>query len=697
MPPESKEHDFSDPSLYLHRELSLVDFQFRVLAQASHPDTPLLERLRFLTICSTNLDEFFEIRVAGLREELKLNITPIGPDGIPPAEALRRIHDSVQRLVRAQYDVLRNELLPALREQGICIQFREDWSKPVRQWVKAFFAERVLPVLTPVGLDPAHPFPLVLNKSLNFAIELEGKDAFGRGSRLAVVQAPRILPRLIALPSDVAGEGIHFVTLSAVIRHNADELFPGMKAKGCHAFRVTRNSDLWIDEEEVDNLLRALKGELSHRDYGNAVRLEASQSCPDDICDYLLQQFRLDRHDLYKVDGPVNLHRLSALYDLVDRPDLKYPSFVPAMPKDWPTSQRPSDLFARIRSGDIFLHHPFQSFTPVLELLRAAANDVQVMAIKLTLYRTGAASPLTEALIEAARNGKEVTAVVELRARFDEEANIDIATRLQEAGVKVVYGIVGYKAHAKMMLIVREEEGTLKRYVHLGTGNYHPRTTRQYTDFALMSCDNELGEDVHNLFQQLTGLGKVGKLKKLVQSPFALHQTILDYIAQETANARAGKKAEIRAKMNALTEPAVIRALYEASRAGVKIDLIVRGACCLRPGIPEVSSNIRVRSIVGRFLEHARVFYFYAGGEERVFCSSADWMARNFFYRVEVVFPIDGSKQKKRARTEGVDFYAKDNTHAWELEPDGVYRPVQNDDPPFSVQQELLNLLGTET
>ncbi len=680
------------PELFINRELSLLAFNRRVLAQALDESTPLLERLRFLAISSTNLDEFFEIRVSGLSQQVELEVAKPGPDGMSPLETLRRVGEVAHELVAEQYAALREALLPALRREGIQVLFRDEWSPKVRKWAKAYFLREVLPVLTPVGLDPAHPFPMILNKSLNFVVSLHGKDAFGRSSRMAVVQAPRLLPRLIELPAEVSDEGRNFITLSSVLRANVGGLFPGMKIRGCYPFRVTRNSDLWVDEEEVDDLLRALKGQLPRRNYGETVRLEVGDSCPPEVSSFLLDQFGLSEDDLYRVDGPVNLHRLSVLYELVDRPDLKYPPFVPALPAGWSVAP---DVFAAIQEGDVLLHHPYESFSPVVDLVRQAAQDPDVLAIKLTLYRTGSASPITDALIEASRNGKEVTAVIELRARFDEEANIDIATRLQEAGTRVVYGIVGYKSHAKMMLIVRREHGRVRRYVHLGTGNYHLRTARSYTDIGLLSCDELLGEDVHNLFQQLTGLGKAGQLNRLVQSPFSLHERILELIEQETSNAEKGLPAAIRAKVNALIEPQVIRALYRASQAGVTIDLVVRGICSLRPGIPGVSDNIQVLSSVGRFLEHSRVYHFLAGGDDVVYCSSADWMQRNLFHRVEAAFPIESKKAKKRVVEESLDVHLRDNTHTWELRADGTYeRRTPNGSPPFGAQDHLLATLA---
>jgi polyphosphate kinase len=688
-----KPASLEDPALYVNRELSLLAFHTRVLQQAQDAELPLLERVRFLGISCWILDEFFEIRAGGLREQVAFGLAKTGPDGLGPQETLRRIRQRVLDLVSAQYRLYHEELIPQLAKKGIVIVSLADLDAGQDAWLRDYFARRVQPVLTPVGLDPAHPFPRILNKSLNYLISLEGKDAFGRKSGAAVLQAPRILPRLIPLPAEVAKTPHTFVLLSSVIRRNVEELFPGMKIKGCHEFRVTRNSDLWIDEEEVQDLLLALKGELPRRHYGNAVRLEVSADCPAETSTFLLDQFALREDDLYRVDGPVNLHRLEALYDLVDLPELKHPAFIPGLPPQMPEH---ADIFAVLREHDVLLHHPYQSFAPVVDFVRQAAHDPDVLAIKLTVYRTGAESPFTDALLEAAQAGKEVTAVVELRARFDEAANIELASRLQEAGAKVVYGVVGFKAHAKMILVVRREGDELRRYVHLGTGNYHMRTARQYSDFGLLTSDREIGEDVHAVFQQLTGLGRGQRLHKLLQTPFGLHTKILRLIEDEADAAKAGQEARIQAKMNALIEPEVIRALYRASQAGVKIDLIVRGICCLVPGVRGVSENIRVRSIVGRFLEHHRVFHFHARGEEITLLSSADWMPRNFFRRVEVTFPVEGKKARARVQREGIEVYLEDDAQAWEMGSDGGYarlRPGKGREP-SSAQVLLLESMA---
>lgn len=656
---------------FFNRELSLLQFQRRVLAQAADREVPLLERLRFLCIVSSNLDEFFEIRVSGIKEQIRLGSRAAGNDGLSPGELLERVSQEVHSIIAEQYELLNNDILPALETEGVVFLRRSLWSDAQREWVRDYFHREVMPVLTPIGLDPAHPFPRVLNKSLNFAIELKGRDAFGRDSGAAIVQAPRALPRVIRLPREICNEEYTFIFLSSVLHAHVAELFSGMEVLGCYQFRVTRNSDLFVDEEEVKDLRASLKGELQQRHFGDAVRLEVADNCSDEMADFLLQHFRLGRGDLYRTPGIVNLVRLMQVPDWVDRPELKYPPFLPGLPK---ALEKRRDIFAAIRNGDILLHHPFQSFNPVIELLRAAADDPQVVAIKMTVYRTGTDSVLMEHLARAAQKGKEVTVVLELMARFDEEANISWANRLEEVGVHVVYGVFGYKTHAKLLMLVRREEQGLRRYVHLGTGNYHPRTTRFYTDFGLLTCNEAMGEDVAEVFKQLTGLGKASALKHLWQAPFALQPNVVAAIDAEADIARAGRKGRIIAKMNALLEPEVIEALYAASQAGVEIDLIVRGPCALKPRVPGLSDNIRVRSVIGRFLEHHRIFYFHADGKDRIYLSSADWMDRNFFRRIEIAFPVLDPRLKRRVMKEGLRAYLLDNSQAWEMQPDGSYR-----------------------
>lgn len=685
--------DLTQAELYINRELSLVEFNRRVLAQALDEGTPLLERLRFLCISSTNLDEFFEIRVAGLRQKTELGSVHAGPDNMPAPEVLRAISLRAHELVQEQYRILNEELIPRLEQQQIRFVRRTHWTPAQAVWLQSYFREQLAPVLSPLGLDPAHPFPRIINKSLNFIVSLKGKDAFGRNSGIAVVQAPRSLPRLIQLPASEPGNGPYdFVFLSSVIHAYVDELFHGMKVTGCYQFRLTRDSDLYVDEEEVEDLLRALEGELVSRRFGEAVRVEVADNCPPDMADYLLKIFKLSRNELYQVHGPVNLNRLIAIYDSVDRPDLKYPAFTPGLPA--PLRSLSGDIFDVIRKGDVLLHHPYESFAPVIDFVRQAAADPQVLAIKQTLYRTGPDSAVVDALVAAARSGKEVTVVIELRARFDEEANIQLANRLQEAGAHVVYGIVGYKTHAKMILVVRREGRQLLHYVHLGTGNYHLRTARVYTDYGLFTCDKAIGEDVRAVFVQLTSLGKVTRLNKLLQSPFTLHESLLAAIGREADSARAGHKARIVIKLNAITEPQLIQALYRASQAGVRIDLIVRGICSLRPGVPGVSERIRVRSVIGRFLEHTRVYYFHNGGDPAVYCASADWMERNLFRRVEIAFPIEARLLKKRLIQE-LELYLKDNTQTWLLQSNGQYQRLKpGKKPPLSIQRSLLSALA---
>ena len=657
---------------FLNRELGQLEFNRRVLAQAEDPAIPLLERLRYLCIVSNNLDEFFEIRVAGLKEQIKLGGITTSADGLTPQQTHQLVREQAHQLIEHQYQLLNKDIIPALSGQGIKFLRRTQWNAAQQAWVKDFFFREVMPVLTPMGLDPAHPFPRVLNKSLNFAVELQGKDAFGRNSTRAIVQAPRVVPRTIPMPPEISGCEHGFVFLSSVLHAHVGELFSGMTVLGCFQFRVTRNSDLFVDEEEMKNLRLSLQGELPQRHFGDAVRLEIADNCSPQIAELLLKEFNLAPEDLYRVHGPVNLVRLMGIPDLVARADLKFPSFVPSIPGV--LQKKGSDIFKVIRKNDVLLHHPFQSFKPVIDFIQQAASDPNVVAIKQTVYRTGVDSALMEALIAAAKRGKEVTVVVELLARFDEEANINWATRLEEVGAHVVYGVVGHKTHAKMLMVVRREDGKLRRYVHLGTGNYHPRTARFYTDFGLFTCNEKMCTDVNEVFSQLTSLGKARALNYLWQSPFSMHSEVLRAIRSETLLAKSGKRAHIIAKMNALLEPQTINALYEASQAGVKIDLLVRGVCALRPGVKGLSENIRVRSVVGRFLEHSRIFYFRNNLQHDVYLSSADWMDRNFFRRIEVCFPVLDKKLKKRVLDEGLKIYLQDNCQAWDMNSDGHYR-----------------------
>lgn len=655
---------------YFNREQSLFEFHQRVLAQAMNPSLPLLERLNFLIIFSRNLDEFFEIRVAGLMKQLDLNALTRTPDAIPTEQVLEDLSKVIHQAVQQQYDILNHTILPQLQSQGIhYIQYQDILHKH-KAWIQDYFTRQVKPVLTPISLDPSHPFPRLVNKSLNFIVSLEGRDAFGRSIELAIVPAPRSLPRLICLPKEVAGNEQEQIFLTAIIQQHISDVFPGMKATGCYAFRVTRNADLVL-AEDVDDLAVALKDELSSRRFGRAVRLEIEDDCPQSIIDYLLNEFDLDARQLYKISGPINLPRMSMSFN---RPELKYPIFNPVIPK---VLRKKHTIFDTLKKQDVLLHHPFDSFQPVIQMLKDAANDPNVLAIKQTLYRSGPDSEIVQVLAEAARNGKEVTAVIELRARFDEESNIMVANILQEAGAVVVYGIVGYKTHAKMILIVRREHQELCRYVHLGTGNYHAGNAKMYTDYGLMTTHHDICEDVHLMFQELTGMGKMAKLKCLLHAPFTLHSELLKLIEQEIEYTQQGQQGHIIIKVNALTEPMLITALYRASQAGVKVDLIIRSICCLIPQIAELSEQIHVRSIVGRFLEHTRVYYFRHAGQDKLYCASADWMGRNLFSRVETCFPIFDAKIKQRILKHGLLNYLQDNQNAWQLQGNGTWHKVQ--------------------
>jgi len=682
--------DLTSPELYLNRELSLLEFNWRVLAQALDEDVPLLERLNYLCISSTNLDEFFEVRVAGLVQQIEIGDPYLEADQISAQEVLKLITTRAHELVDEQYRVLNEVLLPALAEESIETLPRAMWTEEQRAWLRNYFIEEVAPILSPMGLDSAHPFPRLLNKSLNFIVSLVGKDAFGRNRNSAILQAPRALPRIIELPDELRDGRDHlFVFLSSIIHAFADDLFYGMKVKGCYQFRVTRNSDLAIDTEETSDLLEAISDELTHRNYGDEVRLEIAHNCPEDMVDFLRNQCGMHRDNVYLVNGPVNVSRLQAIYSLVERPNLKFKPFTQGRPSGTSST---SDIFATVKKQDVLLHHPYQSFSPVVDLLKQAATDSSVLAIKQTLYRTGAKSPVVDALVAAAHAGKEVTVVIELRARFDEAANVALAARLQQAAVHVVYGIVGFKTHAKMLLILRRENNKLRHYVHLGTGNYHRSTSRIYTDYGLLTSDKQMGEDVSNLFVQLTSLGKIPKMHKLLHAPFTLHDGLLQRIDREIEHANSGKPAHIIIKVNALVEPEMIQAFYRASLAGVKVDLIIRGICCLKPGIKGLSENIQVRSIIGRFLEHTRVFYFENEGESEVWAGSADMMKRNLLRRVETCFPITNNKLRQRV-IDDLNLYLNDNSQAWSLSENGRYQRVERteDIPAISAQSSLLS------
>ncbi len=655
---------------YINRELSLLEFNKRVLAQAQDPNIPLLERLRFMCISCTNLDEFFEIRVAGLKQRIEIGAPAQGPQKRPSQDVFDELRGGLSEMVQRQYRVLNDELFPQLADAGVRFVHSDDWTQEQNEWLARYFNDQVVPVLTPLTFDPSRPFPRILNKSLNFIVRLHGKDAFGRRRHRGMVQAPRSLPRVITLPDSISKPGEHnFVFLSSIIRVHVESLFPGLDVDGCYQFRVTRNSNLYVDDEEVSDLVRALEGQLEASRYGAAVRIEIGHECPDDLREFLLDHFELTDDDTYMVDGPVNLNRLSTVCELEDRPKLLYTPFIQGLPEELRSDE---NIFSILDKKNVLLHHPYQSFAPVIDFIGAAAADPDVLAIKQTLYRTGAASPVVDHLVTAARSGKEVTVVIELMARFDEAANISLANRLQEAGAHVVYGLVGFKTHAKMTLVVRRNEGQLVRYMHLGTGNYHHATTSVYTDYGYLSSSKRLGEDVHKLFLQLTSLTRADDMTRMLASPFSLFDALLEKIRRETENAKAGKPARVIVKVNSLNEPQLIDAMYEASQAGVQIDLILRGICSLRPGVKGLSENIRVRSIVGRFLEHSRVYYFLNDGEEEFYCSSADLMDRNMFRRNESCFEIRQKAMKEQIQRD-LELFLADNCQSWLLNGDGSY------------------------
>jgi len=681
------------PDRFLDRELSQLAFTERVLAQAVREDVPLAERLRYVCIVSSILDEFFEVRVSDLIDEMMESggWSPAAPQW----QSFVRISERAHALVERQYQTFNQVIMPALEKRGIVVLSHGQRNGRQRKWVREYFEREVRPLLSPIGLDPSHPFPLLMNKALNFVVQVEGKDAFGRPSSIVVLKVPRVLPRVIPLPARLAPRAQAFVMLSSVIRAHLADVFPGRTVAGFSQFRVTRDSNLWIDEREVHNLRQALRMELSQRHYGSALRLEVLRTCPPHLESLLREQFALPPEAVYRVDGPVNLVRLNELVDQLARPALRWPPFTPA----WPARLKlGADIFERLRAGDLLLHHPFESFEPVVEFLRQAAVDPKVVALRMTLYRTGVASVLVDLLIEAARRGKEVTVVVELKARFEEEANIGLAERLEKEGAQVVYGVMGLKTHAKLLLVLRREgdgkRQRLAQYAHLGTGNYHSTTTRLYTDFGMLTADATICRDVERVFTHLTSLAKVEKLTRLWLAPFALHKQVLAAIAREAAWVGKGRPGRIIAKMNALIDDATINALYEASRAGVRIDLVVRGACSLRPGVKGLSENITVRSIVGRLLEHHRIYYFRNGGADDVYLSSADWMGRNLFRRIEVAWPVLDAKLKQRVLDEGLKPYLEDTAEAWVLGADGVYQPPKGGAGGRSAQHLLLQTLA---
>ena len=679
--------DTGPPLRLLNRESAILDFNRRVLAQARRADVPLLERLRYITIVSSNLDEFFEVRFADYLEAARSPHTTVSRTDV------RAVSDAAHALIDEQYRVFNDELMPALQRRGLVVLNHAERDAGQRKWVARFFEQQVRPLLVPVGLDPSHPFPQVANKSLNFICRLGGRDAFGRENLIAIVKVPRSLPRVIRLPDTLCPGKQAYVLLTSVIRAHLDELFPGRTVEFFSQFRVTRDSDLDVDEDEVTNLRQALRTGLSTRHYGQAIRLEVVATCPEELSQFLLTQFGLPEQALYRVNGPVNLGRLTQLIDQAVADELRFPPFEPA----WPAQRLPpgATVFEALRQGDLLLHHPFESFDPVVQFLREAVHDPEVLAIKQTIYRTGAKSVLMELLIEAARRGKEVMCVVELKARFDEEANINWAERLEAVGAQVVYGVVGLKTHAKLLLVTRREGKRLRRYVHLSTGNYNPRTAQLYTDVGYLTADPGLTLDADALFLQLASQVKLRAPRHLVTAPFGLHRRLLAHIHQVAQAARAGQPARIVAKVNALTDPALIHALVAASQAGARIDLIVRGACMLPAGVPGLTERIRVRSVVGRFLEHSRVLYFRWGAgedDEVLYLSSADWMTRNMLGRIELAWPVRDAALRQRVIDECLVPYLHDTLDAWALQPDGQYRRVGERG--VSAQQALMRRLA---
>src|SRR5438445_1085952 len=663
--------NFSDPSNFINRELSWLEFNRRVLEEAQDATQPLIERVKFLTIFSSNLDEFFEIRVAGIKQQIESETSDVGPDGLSPTETFNSIRRVVSELVATQYALWNAELLPQLAKNGIRVREVSQLNAKRAAWAHRYFQKEVFPMLTPLAVDASHPFPQLLNKSHNLLVRAKAQR--GGEPLHAIVQVPRVIPRLSLMPRG-KGEPWDYIYLASLITQHIDELFPGLILEGVHAFRVTRNSDLYIDEEEAENLLRTIEQELRRSSRGDAVRLEVEADCPRDFRDLLLEFFDRTEADVYKADGPLSMTHLmplitnDAFANLKDRPF--QPGRDPALPPH-------ADIFEVLRRQDVLLHHPYDSFDPIVDLIEEAAQDPQVLALKITLYRTSGDSPIVEALIEAANAGKQVTAIVELRARFDEAVNIQWARRLEEAGAHVIYGVVGLKTHCKALLIVRRDADRLRHYVHLGTGNYHPRTARIYTDFSLFTCEPELTEEVAVVFNTLTGLAGYPGLKKLLVAPFDLHKRLIGKIERERDHALAGKPARVIAKLNHLVDQETIEKLYEASCADVTIDLIVRGICCLRPKIPGLSENIRVFSIVGRFLEHSRIYYFENAGEREVFLSSADWMPRNFFRRVELAFPLENPILRDEIVNEVLPNLLHDRVKARELQADGSYRRLK--------------------
>ena len=670
-------------SHFINRGLSWLEFNQRVLDQALDKENPLLERLKFLCIVSSNLDEFFEVRVAGLKQQVQMNSIALAPDGMSPKSELAAIAKRARQQVEDQYRCWNEEIEPGLAAENIKFHNFPDVPKSEQVHFEKFFHERIFPVLTPLAIDPSHPFPQLLNKSLNIIVHLEGE---GLNTDLAVVQVPRILPRVVPFSHQTEEQGHDFVFLGSIIKHYVGTLFHGVKVLGAHLFRVTRNSNLYIDEEEAENLLHAIEEELRHVNRGAAVRLEVQDDCPDEVANRLLEIFNLDHGDLFRHVGPINLTRLMPLALSIDRPELRDKRFTPATVV---SLNEEADIFWHIRKGDILMQHPYDSFQTVLDFLGQAAEDPHVLAIKQTLYRTSSDSPLVASLIHAAQNGKQVTVIIELKARFDEAANIKWARLMREAGVNVIYGIAGLKTHAKAMLVVRQEGEIIRRYAHLGTGNYHPSTARLYTDLGFLTAREELTADVASMFNILTGVSKFPGMRELMMAPYDLRECMLELIKREIDHAKAGRPAGIFVKMNALVEESMIEALYHASQAGIKVRLLIRGICCLRPGIPGVSDNIEVRSIVGRFLEHSRIIRFENGGTPEIYLGSADWMPRNLFRRVETGFPIRNPRVHEHIQ-EIIDTFWRDNVKARVMDTEGHYHLRPDEGERFNAQEEFV-------
>jgi polyphosphate kinase len=696
--------------LFFDRELSLLAFNRRVLALAQDNNIPLLERLKFLSICSSNLDEFFEVRVASIKQQVHSNITDTDESSLPPKIALKRISEVAHKLIQDQYQCLNEQLIPLLAKEDIHIidntlldskrgeilnetDSDNQESINLEHWLESYFDNQVLPILSPIKLQAGSPFPLTINKGLCLILHLHDDKGDKKVPNLAITPVPRALPRFLRLPkTDNTKKEYQFINLSTLIERYAHKLLPNSKIKGCYQLRITRNSDLFVDPEAVEDLLQALEGELPSRRFGDAVRLEVSQDCPQKITDYLLERFQLESSFLYQNDGPVNLNRLIHLPGLINRSDLKFPYFQPSIPDKLRQSK---SIFEVLRKQDVLLHHPYESFLPVLDFLAQAAKDPDVLVIKQTLYRTGKDSIILDHLMEAARNGKEVIVVIELMARFDEETNISTATKLQQAGVHVVFGQVGRKTHAKLLMVVRKENDKIQRYCHIGTGNYHQSNTAIYTDYGYMTSNKSVTEDVHQLFMQLTTYGDNPKLKNLVQSPNGIRDMLLDNIQIAIENVQSGKSSRLVAKMNGLVSPIIVKALYEASQAGVQIDLIVRGTCCLKPQVAGLSDNIRVHSILGRFLEHGRVYWFQNDEKDTVYCSSADWMPRNLLQRIEAAVQIKDNQLKQRL-IDDLQLYINDNQQRWELDAEGVYHRIKpnDDEATIDAQKTLLENLS---